>query len=101
LQALLDEMEQSNPSREIPIAINCISGVGRTGTIAVSYYLRREIDAQLASGTSLDDIRVNIPEVIYKFRIQRPYTAGRALQLVQLYSVLASYVEKLKHEVVS
>ena len=96
LQTLLDEMEQLSPSREIPIAINCVSGVGRTGTIAVSYYLRREIEAQLRDGILLDDIRVNIPEVIYKFRMQRQYTAGRTLQLVQLYSALASYVEMLK-----
>lgn len=92
---LLDRITELNPDPEVPVAINCRGGVGRTGTIAVSLYLRRFIDSELQAGKKLDKIMVNIPEIIYAFRNQRNRIIGNPSQLAQLYTVLADYYETL------
>lgn len=96
LNTLLDRIYELSPDPQVPVAINCKGGAGRSGTIAVSLYLRRYVDAQLAQGVALDDIEVNIPEVIYSFRKQRRGIIGAQEQLVQLYSVLSDYYDKIK-----
>ncbi len=93
---LLDRIYELSPNPKSPVAINCRGGVGRTGTVAVSLYLRREVDAQLLAGKKLDEISVNIPELIYAFRNQRKSIVGLPVQFTQIYSVLNDYYERLK-----
>lgn len=96
LANLLDRIYELSPDPKVPVAINCRGGAGRTGTVAVSLYLRREVDAQLAQGKDIDDIQVNIPEVIYSFRFHRKSIVGSPEQLAQIYSVLGNYYERLR-----
>ncbi len=92
---LLDRIYELNPDPKVPIAINCRGGVGRTGTIAVSLYLRRLVDAELAKGVKINDIKINIPEIIYTFRRYRKRLIGNPHQLAQIYSSLADYYERV------
>ncbi len=92
---LLDRIiELQGVREEVPIAINCHGGVGRTGTTAVSHYLRKEIDRQLAHGISIHDITVNIPNILFAFRLQRNDLLAQATQLANVYSVLGDYVHR-------
>lgn len=77
-----------------PIAINCHGGVGRTGTLALTYFLKNEIDDKLAHGLLPDDIFINVPDLLFAFRLQRNYFLQQAPQLANLYSVLGDYVGK-------
>lgn len=95
-QLLLDRIEELQEGVDAPFEINCHGGVGRTGTTAISYYLRKEIDAELASGKSLDEIAFNIPEIHYQFRKQRNGFLGQATQLANVYAVLGEYYERIK-----
>lgn len=77
--------------------INCIGGIGRTGTTAVALYCIRFIDAQLAAGIKLEDIRLNVPEIIYQlFRTQRHGLVGQTSHLAHLYAFLGQYYDELK-----
>jgi protein tyrosine phosphatase len=93
-----DRIAELQKGKTTPFAINCHGGVGRTGTTALSHYFRQEVDAQLAAGKKLDDIEVNIPEVLFKFRLQRKWFLGESGQLANAYSVLGDYYEKLKRK---
>lgn len=89
LSTLYERIEQDNPSPGTPIAINCKGGVGRSGTVAVGFYLRRYIDKNLAEG---EKSRVNIPEIIYReFRRRRSGIIGQPTQLAQVYSMASRY----------
>lgn len=95
LTSLLDRIYELSPDPQVPVGINCRGGTGRSGTIAVSLYLRREVDAQLAAGKKINEIKVNIPEIIYSFRKHRKSIIGTPAQLAQIYSVLAEYYQRL------
>ena len=96
LGLLMDKICELSPDPAIPVGINCRGGVGRTGVLAVSLYLRREIDSQIASGVALDDISINIPETIYAFRKMKKSMVSTPQQFAQIYRVLAHYYEQLK-----
>lgn len=96
MQLLLDRIEELNPEHDIPPAFNCKGGVGRTGTAFLCYYLRKLIQAHLRAGEPLDEIKINIPELLYAFRGERSGLIGHGEQLAQVYSVTAAYYERLK-----
>ncbi|MBS0634806.1 MAG: hypothetical protein JSR37_05025 [Verrucomicrobia bacterium] len=98
LNLLLDRIYELSPDPKIPVAINCKGGVGRTGTVAISLYLRRVVDRELKAGKPLNTITVNIPEIIYMLRKERKRMVGIATQLTQIYTVLYAYYERLKEE---
>lgn len=91
-----DRIAELQKGKTVPFAINCHGGVGRTGTTALSHYFRHYVDAELAAGKNLDDIEVNIPEVLFQFRLQRKWFLGESGQLANAYSVLGDYYEQLK-----
>jgi protein tyrosine phosphatase len=95
LKALADRIDKY-ATKDIPIAINCHGGIGRTGTIALINYGRRKIDAELKKGKALDKITLNLPEMLYEFRQQRQGMIGNKGQLPAVYKSLASYYEYLK-----
>ncbi len=97
LGLLLDRITELSPDPTVSVGINCRGGVGRTGLVAISLYLRREVDAQLKAGVPLSKITVNIPEAIYSFRKIHKSIISTPAQLAQLYSTLHDYYLKLKH----
>ena len=97
-RTLLDRIMELQQGRDVPFAINCHGGVGRTGTTALSHYLQSEVDAQLASHHDPEKILVNIPRTLFKFRLQRNGFLGQEAQLVNVYSVLSDYVANLLKE---
>lgn len=98
LMALLDRIEKRSLGFKVPVAIHCKSGVGRSGTIAVSLYLRRIVKARLAAGKKLHEIKIDIPKVILAFRKHRRHLIGTPAQLAQIYSVLALYYKRIKEK---
>ena len=95
LYGLYTRIEELATGPQPPIAINCKGGVGRTGTVAVGLYIRRYIDTCLAEGR---EPRINIPEIIYReFRKQRAGIVGRPAQFAQIYSLAATYYERVSH----
>ncbi len=95
LNVLLDRIYELNPDPSVPVAINCKGGIGRTGTVALSLYLRRIVDSELKAGKELSEIEVNIPELIYMFRKERKRMIGVPKQLAQIYTVLYTYYKRL------
>ncbi len=94
---LQSRMAQISPLPQDRILINCIGGVGRTGTTAVARYCRQYIDFHRSQGHSLDSIRLNIPEIIYSMRSsQRHNLVGQASHLPNLYSFVDRYYTELK-----
>lgn len=93
---LLDRMQALSPSPKTPIAINCRAGVGRTGTTAVAFYLRRYIDAKFQEKKKPNHLHVNIPETIYHFRAQRFGIGGHARNFALLHSITGAYYKKCK-----
>lgn len=96
LHALLDRKDALHKSKDVPFVINCKAGKGRTGTLAILDYARKEVDAQIANGKKLSEVRLNIPEMIYEMRKQRPSLLGRTSQVQQVYTALGLYHDKLK-----
>lgn len=96
---LLDRMQELNPDPQIPVAINCVGGVGRTGTTAVSLLLRRKIDQRRKENGQdwLDSTTVNIPEIIYEFRKQRESIVGNEKQFTQIHAAAHMYYQKSKN----
>lgn len=94
--SLQNRIMEHQKEQNAPFAINCYGGVGRTGTTALSHYLRKEVDTQLALGKKLDEIEVNIPELLFQFRLQRNYFLQESGQLANVYSVLGDYYEELR-----
>jgi protein tyrosine phosphatase len=84
---LIEMMELLCPPHT-PIGVNCIQGRGRSGSIVVFYLLLQQIRAEIRQGTPLCNIFVNIPEVIYALRKQRPDVLDCRGQMTQLYEFL-------------
>ena len=96
MDRLQNRMKVLSPNPETPIAINCRGGIGRTGTLATSYVLRKKINEKILKGKPLKKIRVNIPDTIYSFRKQRNGLVGNEIHLSQIYSITHAYYEKLQ-----
>ncbi len=99
LQKLCDLIEEKQEGKKTPFEVNCKAGIGRTGTLVLCHYLRQKIMEELGKGVELDKIRLNIPEALYAFRKQRPGIIGAPDQLAQVYSITASFVERLKNSI--
>lgn len=100
-QSLLDRIEELQRGKSTPFAINCHGGKNRTGTCAVSHYLRSEVDNLLRMrGSTFDKTRINIPLIIINFKKQRYGFLKQASQLANVYSILGDYIEKKRrHEI--
>ncbi len=100
LHALLDRKDELHKSKNVPVdvpfVVNCKAGKGRTGTLAILDYARKEVDAQVAKGKKLNEVSLNIPEMIYEMRKQRPSLLGRTSQVQQVYQALGLYHDRLK-----
>lgn len=99
---LLDEMTLLNglgngrPSPHVPIVINCMGGVGRTGMTALGYMCSLKIRA--CPKEKLSILRFNIPELLYALRKARPNMCENNEHIITLYSFLGQlYSLKLKN----
>jgi len=91
--SLLDRIEVLSTSEKLPVAINCLDGVGKTGSTAVSLEIRSKIREQIAAGIPPEEITINLPETIYAFRKQRRNVLANEQQLSQVASTLHTYVK--------
>lgn len=91
LMALHDRMAHLVLDAKSPIAINCHGGVGRSATIAASYFLRKHIDKELEAGKPLDEIALNIPQTITEFRQFRKHVVANPYHVASLYASAGRY----------
>lgn len=99
LKMLLKRYEEltSGQEKSRPVSVNCFAGRGRTATFALIAYAREIIRMEVAKGTSLEAITLNIPAMLDELRREgRPSLGGDWEQLVQVYSLIASYYGELK-----
>lgn len=96
MMKLLQRMQELSPNKHAPIAINCHGGVGRTGGTCVEYGIFRHIDAELLEGRKLSEISLNIPETLFKTRMQGRDILHQESLLAQVYAVTGAYYEHLQ-----
>lgn len=96
LNILLERIEQIQEESTTAFQVNCKGGMGRTGTLVISHYIRQKINEELEKGVALDSIALNVPEIVYEFRKQRKGIVSHGQQLTQIYSVASTYYEQLK-----
>ena len=92
----LIEMNSIKPN-STRIQINCRHGKGRSVTILVCHLLRQKIRLHLSQGIPLQDIRVNIPELIFKFRNIRPDFLAHHQQMTNVYSITGKFCLKMQN----
>lgn len=90
LDMVLIARKLHNPSKG-PLAVHCSGGVGRSGTFIAAYCLVHEIDKQLRNGTSLEDIKVSIEQLVARLSLQRYHMVARPSQYLNLYQLVEIY----------
>lgn len=79
------------------VCVNCQIGRDRSATVVATRLARGFIDAELKKGTSLEDIQINIPALIYKeLRSRRPDTVRAGPHLTYVYANVSEYYTQLK-----
>jgi len=99
-KTLVDRIEAFSPDKESPIAINCLGGVGRTGSTAITIDERRKIRKWLAQGDSLEALTTNLAEAIFNFRRQRTHVLGNETQVPQVLLSLGKFAVAEKERLV-
>lgn len=94
---LLDRMEELSQNPETPIALNCKGGVGRSGSTAVAYLLKKRLQNE-SKEKPLDEIEVNLPQTVYEFRKQRSGVCGQGSQFAGIHETLFKLYERQKQE---
>lgn len=98
LLELIESVRSSfNPEKDL-IACHCSVGVGRTGTFLAAFTLLNEVDRQLESGYSVDELKISIEETVLKLSLQRKYQVARFDQYWTLYLALKHYIHKKRQE---
>jgi len=95
MNSLLDQSDKLSPSCEKPIWINCKGGVGRTGTVALARACRCAIQEQLKQGTKFEDVKINIPLLLYHLREKRAGLLSVAENFVNVYKAAVDYADTL------
>jgi hypothetical protein len=84
-------------SRGFPrFMLGCRNSRGRSGTILICHQLRCQIREQLAAGMPLDSISINIPNTVYKLRLQREDFLHHSHQFISIYEITDRFYQKLK-----
>jgi protein tyrosine phosphatase len=96
--ALQDRIAQIHRGRDEPFAVNCLGGVGRTGTTVLTNCFRKDIDDQFAQGKDPAKVKINVIEKLFAFKLQRNWFIEQATQLANVYSVLGDYVKMKVNE---
>lgn len=96
LMLLLSQMEALNKqaggdilSERVPIIINCIGGVGRSGETTAGYVCYRRI--RTCPKNRRAAMTLNIPEIVYAVRKQRYGAIRRDTSVISLYKIFGRY----------
>lgn len=65
---LLELVEASHTDKDVPVTVHCAAGMGRAGSFIAAHALRRQIQGELASGKTRDEIKVNLAKTIFAMR---------------------------------
>ena len=95
LRQMLERCDKISRAQKGPIIVNCRGGVGRTATFAMFNICRRVLRGLVERGIDLKKARINIPEIIYSVRMQRPRVQSNPLQMSLLYKMVGDYYNEL------
>ncbi len=76
--------------------LGCKHCHGRSGVLLTCHQLRTQIRKKLAMGESLEEIKLNVPDTVYKIRLQRHKFLTNKHQLATVYQYTYSYYLRLK-----
>jgi protein tyrosine phosphatase len=96
MMVLLDRIEELSPWR---LTLGCHHSRSRSATLLLAHLLRQEIRSTYFNEkrvmNSLGEIKINVPEIILKFRSQRLEFMRRPCQLINLFSLTNKFVQRL------
>lgn len=75
-KAVQREFDERKLSTHSVVTVHCAAGMGRSPCFAASDYVRLQLNTKIQAGEKLDAIRLNVPEIIYAFKKQRPSMLG-------------------------
>jgi len=95
LQLIQTVRKTYDPSNDL-IACHSTNGAGRTGTFIAGFVLISEIDKQIATGVSKNDIDISIEKTVMQLSLQRPYLVREPQEYITLYRLIDLYMASLK-----
>jgi len=79
-----------------PLAVHCSGGVGRSGTFIAAFCLISEIDNQVSSGISIENLQISIESLVARLSLQRYHMVARPSQYLNLHQLVEKYCSLLK-----
>jgi len=85
---LLHEVDALALAEGSPMVVHCMSGVGRTGTFIATHYLQGKIHEAKVDGTFSKNMKVNIPQTLFRMRAQRDKMVSTTEQFLAIHQAL-------------
>lgn len=87
-KAVEEEYKQRGLSRCAPLTTHCAAGMGRSATFLAIDSLCCELFSKLEKKSNLDAIKLNIAQVVYSIKKQRPGTLGSECHWMSIFYAL-------------